>query len=140
MARGDIGFIDRLDAGPHEAARAGGKGAALSRLVAGGFAVPQGFVINTIAFQHFVAETGLANETTRLLPSPAVYDRNKQVAAASALHTKALEAVVPLDLRDEVLAAYAELQRKGIAAVAVPHLRPVRTAPGNPSPDSSIRI
>jgi pyruvate,water dikinase len=39
---------------------AGGKGANLAELVRAGFAVPDGFVVTTAAYDHFVAHNGLA--------------------------------------------------------------------------------
>ena len=44
---------------------AGGKGASLARLRRQGFAVPQGFIITSMAFQEFLADFGIEVLTQR---------------------------------------------------------------------------
>ena len=45
--------------------RAGGKGANLGELLAGGFDVPPGFVVTTDAYRRFVTDAGIGDQIVR---------------------------------------------------------------------------
>jgi pyruvate,water dikinase len=84
--------------------------------VKGGFDVPAAFVINAGGFQRFMRESGLVARTNR---SPGLETRGNLRDQPAHLHEIALGATVPMDLQDEVLAAYADLSKRSVPAVAV---------------------
>ncbi len=86
---------------------AGGKGANLGELLRGGFAVPDGFVVTTAAYDAFVAQAGLARAIADVVEAVTA-DRPGQAAAAGLG-----EAFASVDLDPALAAAisdaYAEL-------------------------------
>jgi pyruvate,water dikinase len=114
-----MAFIDWLHKGRLARGAAGGKGAALSDLMAAGYTVPAGFCVNAEGYRYFLSEAGLDTRfrelTSRIDPSSSA--SNKEVAeAASSL----IDATPLLDeLRDEIAAAYDELTAMTGLACAV---------------------
>ena len=86
-----------LDAGG--IAQAGGKGANLAALLRAGFAVPDGFVVTTDAYDRFVADHGLAGRVRALADAG-------DTAAVGGLFEGATLAP---DVADAIVAAYAAL-------------------------------
>ena len=114
-----MGHIDWLSSGPREAASAGGKAASLSRLVQGGFGVPMGFVINVEAFRRFRSDAGLDEVAEVSLGPDALGDRDALRVTAARLQAAVVGAAMPVELRAEILGAYAELAQRCGPAVAV---------------------
>lgn len=97
---------------------AGGKGANLSALIRGGFAVPGGFVVTTAGYDSFVEANGLAASITARVEAidasdPTAYDR-----ASDEIRGLFAQATLPDDLRAAVLTAYGDAVPDG-APVAV---------------------
>jgi len=95
----------------------GGKGASLGEMTAAGLPVPPGFVITAETYRSFIEETGIAEE----LFEAAEVDADDSTALAEA-EARAEELILgtemPAELREEILAAYADLD-DGEAFVAV---------------------
>ncbi|MGY1631248.1 PEP/pyruvate-binding domain-containing protein [Geodermatophilus sp. SYSU D01186] len=90
----------------------GGKFASLAEMTAGGFAVPGGFGITTIAYRYFLDSAGLA-ERARQVRAEAVGADLARVQEISAEFTAAIEAApLPADLEAAIREAYAELERR----------------------------
>ena len=99
-------FVLPLDSPGATREVAGGKGAGLSRLLRGGFPVPFGFVITTEAYQAFVAGAGLQND----IASAAGASSPEEIDGASAtLRARFHTAPVPVQIADEIAAAYCGL-------------------------------
>ncbi|WP_218184632.1 PEP/pyruvate-binding domain-containing protein [Nigerium massiliense] len=82
---------------------AGGKGANLGELVAGGFDVPPGFVVTTDAYHRFVTEAGIADQIVRAAT-------DWEPAEAERLASRLIEdAPLPAELEDAIAAAYRAL-------------------------------
>ncbi len=84
----------------------GGKAANLGELVRAGFPVPPGFVINTSAYDRFIAQNGLGETMARLNPGSGGTDIRAAFTSAS----------IPLEVEQQILSAYRQL---GQGAVAV---------------------
>jgi phosphohistidine swiveling domain-containing protein len=82
---------------------AGGKGANLGELVRAGLPVPPGFVVTTDAYRQFVG----ANDLTEQILDPR--------RSAGDVRDLITSGVVPDELREQVLAAYADLGRPPVA-------------------------
>jgi phosphoenolpyruvate synthase/pyruvate phosphate dikinase len=90
----------------------GGKGASLSRLVAAGLPVPDGFHVTTAAYKQFVAENGLQPQILAALESadpeyPATLEE-----ASQTIRELFEGAKMPAAIAGEVAQAYAELVGK----------------------------
>ncbi len=93
----------------------GGKGANLARLARAGYPVPDGFLLTTQAYQHFVAANNLA---PRILDRVAalVPDQPDSLAAAAAdIHAWFAACAMPPDLADAITAAYHTLGQPPVA-------------------------
>lgn len=99
-------------------ARAGGKGANLSRLVDGGFPVPPGFIITTAAYDAFVACNHLAAVVAMALAGVTADSPAVLTAASETLRTRFRDGRMPAAVANAVLAAYTEYFGDG-APVAV---------------------
>ena len=104
-------FVDWLHSGALARAVAGGKGAALSDLMAAGFTVPPGFCVKASAYRHFMVETALQQRLNNLDASDA--------AAFQQLRDAIIGAPIPSAVRDEVAAAYEGLTAMAGVACAV---------------------
>ena len=95
----------------------GGKGASLGELTAAGLPVPPGFVVTAQTYRSFIEETGIDEELFEAVDVDA--DDSKALAEAQR-HAEELilETDMPQELREEVLAAYDDLEG-GEAFVAV---------------------
>ncbi|QDX39741.1 phosphoenolpyruvate synthase [Salarchaeum sp. JOR-1] len=95
----------------------GGKGASLGELTDAGLPVPPGFVVTADTYRAFIEETGIEDELFE-----AVDVDPEDSAALAEAESRAKELVLdtelPADIREEVLAAYGDLD-SGEAFVAV---------------------
>jgi pyruvate,water dikinase len=95
----------------------GGKGASLGEMTAAGLPVPPGFVVTAETYRSFIEETGIAED----LFDAVEVDAEDSTALADA-EARAEELILgtemPAELREEILAAYADLD-EGDAFVAV---------------------
>lgn len=98
----------------------GGKFASLAQMSAAGFNVPPGFGITTAGYRHFLRSAGLEGRAREVYLRAACSDL-AGIQAISAEFTAAINsAPMPLDLQNEIRAAYAELERRtGEPAVPV---------------------
>jgi pyruvate,water dikinase len=90
----------------------GGKNANLGEMVNAGIRVPPGFAVTSQAFQCYMDKEGLwdtVRNTMRDVPS----DDLKAVSRAGSLIRKSiLSAPIPLEIRDEIVAAYSSLCKR----------------------------
>ena len=99
---------------------AGGKGASLARLARAGMPVPGGFHITTAAYREFVAANGLQPHILAALQNAEVAQPATLGAAAEAIRALFGQAVVPPDIANDIMQAYAALSpAQGGLAVAV---------------------
>jgi pyruvate,water dikinase len=95
----------------------GGKGASLGEMTAAGLPVPPGFVVTAETYRSFIEETGIAEELFEAVEVDA--DDSTALADAEAgAEELILGTEMPAELREDVLAAYADLD-DGEAFVAV---------------------
>ncbi len=95
----------------------GGKGASLGEMTAAGLPVPPGFVVTAETYRSFIEETGIAEELFEAVEVDA--DDSTALADAEARAEELiLGTEMPAELREDVLAAYADLD-DGEAFVAV---------------------
>ncbi|HEX7942824.1 MAG TPA: PEP/pyruvate-binding domain-containing protein, partial [Gemmatimonadaceae bacterium] len=99
--------------------RAGGKGANLGEMLRAGLPVPPGFVITITAFERFYAAAGLHEPVSARLAGMLPDDTVALDAAARDVRRLVLEAAIPDDIRQAVLAAYRELGGAGGAPTTV---------------------
>jgi pyruvate, water dikinase len=102
--------------GREDVAYAGGKGANLGELTRAGLPVPPGFVIGAPAYASFCEQGGVREQLREILSGVEVEDSAALRAAADAARRVVLEAPMPDQLSEAILAAYEEL---GDDAVAV---------------------
>jgi pyruvate,water dikinase len=86
--------------GRGDLAVAGGKGANLGELVRGGFPVPPGFVVSTVAYDRFVADNGLRDVITRELA--------RGEGSGEAIRDAFERGRIPPDLERSIIEAYRE--------------------------------
>jgi pyruvate,water dikinase len=95
----------------------GGKGASLGEMTAAGLPVPPGFVVTAETYRSFIEETGIAEELFEAVEVDA--DDSTALADAEARAEELiLGTEIPAELREDILAAYADLD-EGDAFVAV---------------------
>jgi len=98
-----------------DVALAGGKGASLGEMTRADIPVPPGFVVLSGAFERFIEETDLNVEIDAKLH---VVDHNAMHTveeASQKIQTLILQAKMPEDIADEVLAAFKKLNAKYVA-------------------------
>jgi phosphoenolpyruvate synthase/pyruvate phosphate dikinase len=103
-----MAFISWLDSGLLRREEVGGKGAALSELIAGGFRVPRAFAVNVEGFQRYLAATGLADEARRF-ESNGLGREPPPRSMSAEFQAKVDQALLPPDLEAEIVNAYREL-------------------------------
>jgi pyruvate,water dikinase len=94
---------------------AGGKGANLGELTAGGFPVPRGFVVSADAFLAAMDEAGVRDELRERCAGADPDDPVALQEAADRLQSLVHKAGMPSGLRDEVTAAYHRLDAGRVA-------------------------
>lgn len=112
-----IQFFDSDDAPDHSVL--GGKCASLATMTRAGMPVPPGFTVTTAAFDAFVEHAGLDEERTALLASLDPDDVAAVNVVSAKIRDRFLSCEVPTDLRTAVIDAYATLQQRFPAPVAV---------------------
>ncbi len=101
----EIRWLDSLTA--TDVAVAGGKGANLGELTRAGFDVPDGFVVTTAAYDHFIASNGLGDTIAEVV-SGVIGSGAAEPAATGATEAFA-QAPVPAAVADAIRDAYARL-------------------------------
>jgi len=104
------------DVGAADAARAGGKAAALGELGRAGIAVPRGYVVTSAAFGLVMGEVDPSGRVRGGLGSLPGDDLAGIARAAAALRARVAAAPLPAPLAAEITAGY---ERLGTGAVAV---------------------
>ncbi|MEF8841461.1 MAG: phosphoenolpyruvate synthase [Haloarculaceae archaeon] len=95
----------------------GGKGASLGEMTAAGLPVPPGFVVTAETYRSFIEETGIAEDLFEAVEVDAE-DSTALADAEARAEELILGTEMPAELREEILAAYADLD-DGAAFVAV---------------------
>ena len=94
---------------------AGGKGASLGQLTTHSFQVPEGFVIVTSAFDHFLAANGLIAKRNELRETVEEGQWDVAEEIALQLHEQILAASMPEELGTRIDDAYAQLGAELVA-------------------------
>ncbi|MBV9314520.1 MAG: hypothetical protein JO100_12495 [Pseudonocardia sp.] len=111
-------FTRRLDElGAGEVALAGGKAANLGELTTAGFPVPAGFVLTTVAYDEFVASTGIGQRIGGL--SASARDPKAYTQVADQIRALFADHDMPEEISKELIAAYWLLREDPDHAVAV---------------------
>lgn len=106
---GAMGYITPLSAGHLTLESVGGKGYSLSRMVAAGLPVPDGFCVTTDAYQRFVADNDLSKAILTALQSA---DADNPATLEECLRTVQnafLAAPIPSAIAESVALAYGKL-------------------------------
>jgi pyruvate,water dikinase len=93
----------------------GGKALNLARLLAGGFAVPPGFVLSTGAYRHFVAHNDLAPRIAAALVTIDAESPASLASASTAIRQLFRQGAMPGEVATAVGAAYADLGSPPVA-------------------------
>jgi phosphoenolpyruvate synthase/pyruvate phosphate dikinase len=94
------------------AAGMGGKGGSLTQLCAGGFPVPNGFVIGAGGYREWVRHNRLEPRIDALLAVPDLHIPRVAREATAGLTPAVQAAVQPPELTQEIIEAYRELARR----------------------------
>jgi len=90
-------------------ALAGGKGANLARLAAGGFDVPPGFIVTTDAYRAFLEHDGLKERAAKELASLRTGDAGSAEAVTAGIRDLITSAEIPAAIAEAIVAGYTEL-------------------------------
>jgi pyruvate,water dikinase len=111
------------DIGLDDVPLVGGKNASLGELLReltrSGVRVPEGFAITTEAYRHFMNVTGLATRISAMLQGLDASNLADLAKRGRAIRRSILEAELPADLRDAIVAAYKRLGGDAQIDVAV---------------------
>lgn len=88
---------------------AGGKGANLGEMVAMKLPVPGGFVVNTVAFEHFIRMNKIDAAIKELAAACDVDDTAKLNETSARIKRRIMEADYPLSVKQEITRSYNEL-------------------------------
>jgi rifampicin phosphotransferase len=105
--------------GKQDIALAGGKGANLGELSRAGLPVPPGLVVTTRAYDAFVEVSDIKGEVVALASVPRAEDPAGFEEVSEGIRALFSGGKVPLEMADEIRAAYQELGEDGQTAVAV---------------------
>jgi rifampicin phosphotransferase len=94
---------------------AGGKGANLACLARAGLPVPGGFTITTRAYQAFAAANGLTERIPAVLSTGSLATPDACEDASARIRDLFGQGSVPADLAEQILVAYAALDRPAVA-------------------------
>ncbi len=97
-------------------AKVGGKGANLGELARAGFPVPNGFIVTADAYYYFLQQTKLGPAIERALRNINSEDSKKLNTVSKLIKTYILKAVMPTDLKNQIIVA---CKRLGNTPVAV---------------------
>ncbi len=101
--------------GKEDIALAGGKGAQLGELYNSSFPVPEGFVVTSAAYRHFIESSHLKQLIHSKLNKLNVENTKELEKASEGLRKSLISCNIPEDLKHEILSAYNNL--KGSVAV-----------------------
>ncbi len=87
----------------------GGKGANLGEMVKIGMPVPDGFAVNTVAFEHFLKMNMLDSEISDIISGCDVDDTEQLNGASARIKRRIIDSDMPLSIRQEVTRAYDSL-------------------------------
>ncbi len=88
---------------------AGGKGANLGEMVAMKLPIPGGFVVNTVAFEHFIRMNKIDAAIKKLVAVCDVDDTAKLNETSARIKRRIMEADYPLSVKQEITRSYNEL-------------------------------
>ena len=94
---------------------AGGKGASLGEMIGAGFPVPGGFVVTSATFHSFLRNSALESVIAQQLHAVDHDDVFSVEKASKEIRNLFKKAVVPEDLRKELLSEYGKLNAKFVA-------------------------
>jgi phosphohistidine swiveling domain-containing protein len=115
-----VTYTVRLDeVGKDDIALAGGKGANLGELSRAGLPVPPGYVVTTRAYDAFVEVSGIGDLIVGRASVPQAEDPAGFEEVSEGIRALFSGGKVPLEMADEIRAAYQELGEDGQTAVAV---------------------
>lgn len=108
----EVGIADRPTVG--------GKGASLGELTRAGIRVPQGFVVTTAAFEHFLADVDPEGSIRAAVEALAKDDLPAIKKVTEIVRERIVQSPMPIDLERAIVANYADLcERAGDVPVAV---------------------
>lgn len=88
---------------------AGGKGANLGEMVAMELPIPEGFVVNTVAFEHFIRMNKLGAAIEGLIAACNVDDTKQLNETSAHIKRRIIGAEYPLTIKQEITRVYNEL-------------------------------
>ena len=94
---------------------AGGKGASLGEMTKAGIPVPPGFVVLASAFDRFLKETDIGVEIEAILHKVKIKDINSIEKVSEKIRNLILNAKIPKDIAEEILAEFIKLKAKYVA-------------------------
>jgi len=109
-----VAWLNSISAGDIDTV--GGKGASLGELTGAGLPVPPGFVVTAGTYRTFIEETGIADELFDAVDVD-VADSTALAEAEQRARKLILETEWPEDQREDVLAAYDDLNGDPVVAV-----------------------
>lgn len=131
MARKSEFVVQFKNVGKEDVALVGGKGANLGEMVRAGFPVPNGFIVTSKAYYHFINENNLAVKIKHLLGTANFDHQDSLQQVSSHIQKMMLEAPVSPSLQKEVFTAYKNLG--GIFTDALVAVRSSATAEDLPT-------
>jgi len=104
-----MSYVAWMHRGKLQRLQVGGKGAALSDLLAGGFSVPPGFCITADAYRYFCDEAGLNERIRQLLGEVDPAQPGSARETTERIRALIAEAPLPQELHDAIVEAYNDL-------------------------------
>jgi len=98
---------------------AGGKGANLGEMTKAKIPVPDGFVVTSEAYYHFIKKGSLKNKLVTELKDLDTHDSKKLIKASKNVKTAILGAKMPEEIKEEIISAYKKLSSERDKEVAV---------------------
>jgi len=89
--------------------QAGGKGANMGEMVRVGMPVPEGFVVNVAAFEHFLKTNKLDKPIKKLVKTCDVDNTENLNDTSAKIKRRIMDADMPLNIKQEVTRAYNQL-------------------------------
>lgn len=94
---------------------AGGKGASLGEMYQAGIPVPNGFVVLSTAFDHFIQKTGLNVEIEAALDNVDIEKMHTVENASETIQELILEATMPEDIASTIMTSFSHLDATFVA-------------------------
>lgn len=89
--------------------KVGGKGANLGEMKRNGFPIPDGFCVTAQAYERFLEKTEIKEFVEDILSDLDVEDTQKLQIASEEIHNLILNAQMPKDIKEEIVANYREI-------------------------------